>query len=437
MISRRLVLGSMASATAMAGLAACSGSSNSAGGSSVPEGETIELTYMHRLPDGEGMVPVNEIVQRWNDENPQIQVKAIKFDGAAAEMTVRLESEVNAGTAPDLAQVGYAEVPSLFTKGLLEDVSEEARKYESNYAAGAFALMGVGDAMVGLPQDTGPLVYYYNATEFERLGIDVPLTGDDLISVAQAAAANDKFAVSFQTDEAQYGLSAQSASAGAVWYRPENDAWTVDILSNSTLAVASMWQEILDTKAALLAPRWSEEFTRALVDGTLIGTIGAAWEAPLLAGDMAGTEAVGHWKVAQMPAIGSEMMSGPNGGSGVAVLKGAKNPAAAMEFNNWFNTQVQDLATQGLVVAATGSVETPEAVAEFYSGQDVMAELAEANKRMNAEFIYMPTWPALGDPMTRAADAAATGAGQVMAIFEAAQETSVSSLKDEGLSVNE
>ena len=33
----------------------------------------------------------------------------------------------------------------------------------------------------------------------------------------------------------------------------------------------------------------------------------------------------------------------------VAVLKGSKHPAEAMEFLDWFNTQVDDLVSQGLV----------------------------------------------------------------------------------------
>ena len=37
-------------------------------------------------------------------------------------------------------------------------------------------------------------------------------------------------------------------------------------------------------------------------------------------------------------------------------MKGCEHPAEAMEFNDWFNTQVDDLASQGLVVAAKGTI---------------------------------------------------------------------------------
>ena len=75
--------------------------------------EPVTLEYMHRLPDGEGMVPVADIVARWNEEHPDIQVKTTKFDGAAQEMIVKLETDIKAGAGVCLAQVGYGEVPDL------------------------------------------------------------------------------------------------------------------------------------------------------------------------------------------------------------------------------------------------------------------------------------------------------------------------------------
>lgn len=40
-----------------------------------------------------------------------------------------------------LHRVGYAEVPEVFTKGLLEDVTEEAAKYKSDFAEGPYSMM--------------------------------------------------------------------------------------------------------------------------------------------------------------------------------------------------------------------------------------------------------------------------------------------------------
>lgn len=403
-----------------------------------PAGDAVQIEYIHRLPDGEGMTPVADIVAQWNEENPDIQVTATKWDGAAAELIVKLETDVNAGNAACLAQAGYAEVPNLFTKGMLEDVTQYAEQYVGNFSEGTVGMMTVGETIVGLPQDTGPLVYYYNQAAFDELGIAVPTTTEEFIAAAATAAENGKYILDFPPDEAAYWLSALAASAGATWYSVENDAWAVNTTGPETEAMATFLQTLLDSESALTIPRWDDAFGQALIDGQLIGHIGAAWEAPLLSDTMAEADSAGSWQVAQLPDFGAGQLSGPDGGSGVVVLSGCEYPEEAMEFNNWFNTQIDPLVSQGLVVAATTApMTTPDALAEFYGGQDVFAELSTANENMNGNFPYIPTFPAIMESMSTAAAAAADGSGTVMAIYEAAQEASVSSLTDAGLPVAE
>lgn len=150
-----------------------------------------------------------------------------------------------------------------------------------------------------------------------------------------------------------------------------------------------------------------------------------------------GSETAGDWRVAQLPDFGVGQLSGPWGGSGMAVMKDCEFPAEAMAFSNWFNTQLEALASQGLVVAALGEVETPEAIKEAFGGQDVYAVLAEANASMNDEFAYIPGWSTVADPMGAAAASAIGGSGLVFDIFTAAQESSVKALKDAGLPVRD
>ena len=399
--------------------------------------EPVNISYLHRLPDGDGMVKVAELADEWNKENPNIQVTATKFDGAAQEMIKKLETDINANVGTCLAQLGYAEVPEMFAKGLVIDVSEFADMHKSNFE-GTSELMRVGDAVLGLPQDTGPLVYYYNKAEFEALGLTVPTTSDDFIAQAKKAAEAGKYIAAFEPDEVPNWLSGQAAAAGSSWYNPVNDMWEVTVADEGSETIAAFWQELLDSKATVSHERWGESFGKALNDGELIGTIGAAWEAPLLADNMAGTDNEGNWAVAQLPDFGAGELTGPDGGSGVAVLKGCEFPEQAMEFNNWLNTQVDALASQGLVVATSVAVPTtPDEIAAFYGGQDVLAELGAANKRLSANFNYMPYFSTVHDPMKKAAAAAADGSGKVADIFKVAQEQSIKSLKDAGLPVAE
>lgn len=415
------------------GLAACSSGDS---GGSASSGEPLTIAYVHRLPDGDGMTKVDDIVKRWNADHPDIQVKATKFDGKASDMILKLETDIKAGNGPCLAQTGYSEVPQLFVKGLLQDVADEAAKYEDHYSAGAFSGMKVGDAIVGLPQDTGPLVYFYNEAEFTALGLDAPATLDDLAADSATAAAAGKFVTAFTPDEAQNWLAGQAAAAGDTWFAAEGDEWKVDTEGSGSQKVAAFWQGLLDNKQTLATERWGEGFTSALNDGTLIGHVGAAWEAGFLLDSLDGTPAEGQWRVAQLPDMGAGAQSGPDGGSGVSVMKGCEHPAEAMQFNDWLNTQVDDLASQGLVVAAKGEVATPEKMLRQFGGQDVLAELATATENLNPDFPYAPGFSTLSK-MNETAAAAVSGTASVADIFTTAQDTAVTSLKDLGLPVAE
>lgn len=413
------------------GLAACgAGSDTTSSGSD----EAVTISYLHRLPDGEGMTSVKDIVAKWNKEHPGIQVDATKFDGKSAEMILKLETDIKANAGPCLAQVGYAEVPDVFVKGLLQDVSAEAAKYKDDFSAGAMGLMTVGDATVGLPQDTGPLVYYYDEAAFDELGLTVPTTLEEFTEVARAAAAAGKMTSAFMSDEAQYWLSAQAAAAGDTWFGVDGDQWVVDADGAGSQRVAALWQGLLDEDATLVEQRWGDGFTQALSDGTLIGHVGAAWEAGFLLDPLDGTPAEGRWRVAQLPDFGAGAMTGPDGGSGVAVMKGCEHPAEAMEFLGWFNTQVEDLASQGLVPAALAPVSTPEKMARQFGGQDVMAELTTATKNLNPDFPYAPGFASLAKMGEVAANVAA-GSATVADVFAIAQSTAIATLTNLGLPV--
>lgn len=432
-----------AGALSLVALAACGSGApkeNAASGSESEEttatDEVVTIEYMHRLPDGEGMTSVEEITAQWNAENPNIQVKTVKFDGAAADMIMKLETDIKAGTGPCLAQTGYAEVPELFVKDLFEDVTEYAKKYEGNFSSGAFAMMRVGETIVGLPQDVGPLVYFYNEAVFEELGIDVPKNLEDLTNAAAKAAESGKYVAAFTPDEATYWLSAQAAAAGDAWFKAENDQWVVDTVGDGSKIVADFWQNLLDTNTTLVEQRWGDGFNAALVDGSLIGHIGAAWETGFLLDGLDGTPAEGQWRVALLPDYGAGTMTGPDGGSGVSVMKGCEYPEQAMEFNNWFNTQIEPLTSQGLVVAAKGDPQTSEKALRQFGGQDVAKVLAEATATLNPNFTYMPGFSALS-AMNAVADNASTGATPVFSIFETAQTTAVETLNNLGLPVAE
>lgn len=440
--SRRQVLVGGAATAAALTLAACGSKDSSSRGSkdSKGDGGPVTITYWHRLPDGDGMTKVEDVVAQWNKENPDIQVTAKKFDGTPQDSYAKIAQAVKAGEAPDLAQVGYAEIGSEYIAGDLEDVTKEIEEggYADHFSSGTMSLCKVGDITVGLPQDSGPLVYVYDKAAFDAIGITAPTTWDELKESAKKAKEQGKYIATWQGDETSNLMAGLAAAAGASWFSAEGDSWKVDIDSETTQSVAKIHQELIDEGLALVLSdgRWGKEWGAKLTDGTLIGTVAAAWEPAFMLDDLGKEES--QWQVAHLPKFGDKQLTGPDGGSAVAVIKGCKHKAEALKFADWFNTQVPALVSQGLVVAATTEApQTPDTMKKLWGGQDVMAFLSEANETLNPDFLYSPTWTAVAAKMVEVGGKVTTGEAKVADIFTTAQTEAVSTLKDAGLTVAE
>ena len=95
-----------------------SGSPGKAASQSAAASGPVTIKYLHRLPDGEGMTKVADIVKKWNSEHPDIKVEATKFPGKANELMPKLEADVKAGTAPLSGPVGIFRGPRHVRQGL-------------------------------------------------------------------------------------------------------------------------------------------------------------------------------------------------------------------------------------------------------------------------------------------------------------------------------
>ncbi|OKL47934.1 hypothetical protein BSR29_05485 [Boudabousia liubingyangii] len=403
-------------------------------------GEKVKITYLHRLPDKDNMIKVAESVKRFNEENPDIEVVAEKFPGKADEAAAAIHKRVEAGEPGQgfcLAQIGYGEIAAHYVAGDLDNVAEEAKEYEGNFFAGPMGQMKLGDVTVGLPQDIGPLIYTYDKEEFDKLGITAPKTWDEFIAAAEKAKAAGKYIATFQSDEGPYRLSGLAASNGATWFNASGDAWKIDVNGEKTQQIAEKVQTMLDKGLMLPTARWDDaDFSAKLKDKTIIGTVSAGWEPGFMLGALGVDKA--NWQVAPIPTLDGNPATGADGGSGVAVLKGCNHKKEALKFANWYNTQVKDLGSQGLIIATNvGVPETPAEVKALFGGQDVMKEIADIAKSMNPNFPYLPTWPAVYTKIGEVTGKVAKGEAKVADVFKAAQEEAVKSMKDKNLPVAE
>ncbi len=155
----------------------------------LPEGAKIILR-VGTGDSGEGLNPHQEIIAQFEAANPDIliQLEAV----AGNDYYARLLTQIAAGDAPDIMQIGDDAVPMFVDKGALTPLdSFISGKYPldpSIYLSGTFQPGQYKGQQWCLPKDFSPMAVYYNKKLFDAAGVEYPKEGwtwDDLLATAQ------------------------------------------------------------------------------------------------------------------------------------------------------------------------------------------------------------------------------------------------------------
>ena len=413
----------------------CSAGADASGDS----GEPVKLTYWAWAPN------LDKVVDIWNEANPDIQVTVAKQDGGDPAIT-KLLTAIQAGSgAPDLIQAEYQKIPTLVASDALADMADSVGDdvaEEFPDAVWDSVTLG-GDAVYAIPQDTGPMMFYYRDDIFTELGLTVPSTWEEYAETARALRVADptKFLGTFSANDAGWfaGLSQQ---AEAEWWSVDGEAWAVGIDEKPTQTVAEYWGELVAEGVIDNKPMYTPEWNAGLNDGTQVGWLGAVWGPGVLQGNAPDT--AGRWKAATLPTWGGEASNGNWGGSSTAVTSQTEHVEAATAFATWLNTDPEAVAAlveqTGIYPAATEAAATVLTEApDFFSNQpdfyDVAADAAEAV----APFTYGPNvnvaFSAYNDEFAKAAEAKSVDAFRDA--VSAMQKITVDDLKSNGFTVAE
>lgn len=138
---------------------------------------------------GEGLKPHEEIIARFEADNPDIDVQ---LEAVAGDYYARLLTQASAGDAPDIIMVGDDAVPEFVGKGVFLDLAPFLKgKYPLDTSIYLPGLLDPGQwegKQWLLPKDYSPLGVYYNKKIFDQYGVAYPKDGwtwDDLLKTAQ------------------------------------------------------------------------------------------------------------------------------------------------------------------------------------------------------------------------------------------------------------
>lgn len=392
---RRVATAVVASALVGASLAACSsGSGSSSSGSSASDVEAAlqkggTITYWSWTPSAEAQVAAFEKAY------PKVKVKLVNAGTNTTEYT-KLQNAIKAGSgAPDVAQVEYYAIPQFALSDSLVDLTQYGfDKLKDDYTAGPWGSVNVGGKLVGLPQDSGPMAMFYNKTVFDKYGIEVPKTWDEYAAAAEKLHAADPNAY-ITSDSGDSGFTTSMIwQAGGRPFSVDGTKVSINLQDEGTKKWTGTWDKLVEGKLLSSVPGWSDDWFKALGNGSIATLVTGAWMPGVLESSV--KDGSGQWRVAPIPTYDGTPTNAENGGGGQVVLKQSKNQALAAGFLKWLNNSEDSIKVflqSGGFPSTTKDLNSSDFLAqapEYFGGQKINEVLVDGAKNVSSGWQYLP-----------------------------------------------
>lgn len=430
--TRRFVPVIAATTSAMLLLSACGSGDDGAAGDSAADGP-VTLEFWGWVPG------LEEAVDQWNEENPDIQVDFFRMTGDDGDT---IPASIDAGTAPDIVQMSVHSIPGHVINNRLTDITEYTEGWEDRFTESTWSSVTFDGSVYAVPQDSGPTGLMYRADIFEQHGIDVPATWDEYLEAARALKAADPNLYIAQFSPNETGHWVQTVwQNGGTWNDIEGDAWTVNVADEASLEVAELWQTLLDEELVLNVEMWTPEYWAEVNAGRIATVNYAAWFPALLEESAAAT--AGTWRVAPTPVFEGSDTSGESGGSVNVVPTGTEHVEQAVEFIEWLNTSEDGLdhlvGNGGIFPAALDGLDHPALLVEeeFFGGQVINEVFAEAALKVPATWVDGPTYDLIQDGLRDEFAKVGNGDQTFAEALQNLHDQTVADLRDMGLNVAE
>ncbi|GAB2823065.1 sugar ABC transporter substrate-binding protein [Alpinimonas psychrophila] len=227
--SRRMMAVAAAFAITTAGLSACSTSAD-ADAKSATEGGTLVFSNWQWLEPGRGEV-MWEAVNGYVTDNPKAEL--VKSETAFAQYADKLNTQLGAGSGPDVFVIGDSQFVTLAEAGLLEPLNSSVSGVKLNASNDSMVLEG---DQLGVTWDQVSYALLGNKIVMEQAGLtQMPTTVDELIAASKAIEANgaDGFAVRHQMNDFggwYFDFQAWPYGQGGAW--SDGEKLTIDSPAN-------------------------------------------------------------------------------------------------------------------------------------------------------------------------------------------------------------
>lgn len=348
--------------------------------------------------------------------------------------------------APDVAQIEYDWLPTYeyLGNGALVDMGKYgANAVKSQFPAGVWSQVSVGNSVYAIPQDTGPMGMYYRKDLFAKYHVPVPKTWADYASAAAALHKADPniFITNFSSAGGDF---AQWASymwqAGGNWFSTDGTNWKVTINSDINKKVMRYWGNLAQQGLLLNAGNFGQAQYKGWNSGQLATWLCAVWGANTILSNAVATS--GKWAMAPMPQwTAGKYVTSAWGGSANVVMSQSQHPKEATEFAVWLNTNQDSIKSMvnsaQLFPAQTAGQKNPafSAPYKFYGGQSLAGTFIQASNALAQGFQWGPVISVTSTKFDTYLNNAFNAKGDFAAVLDSTQKDTIAYMKTQGFTV--
>ena len=362
---------------------------------------------------------IKPAIAEFEKKYPKITVDLVNVGQGQAEYTKISNSLLSGTGGPDLAMVDYLQLPEFVLTNSLADLTPYgAQGYKDDYvAARCGKSLTFGNTVVGLPQNTAPLVFFYRDDVFTKAGVAVPKTWDEFLDAAakiKAATSAAIINIDPGNSDAILGMIRQTG------FKPFSydgaQTVSVNLSSPQVKQVADLLTKLIQSDEATTDPALTDDWYQAFVKEKYVGWVAGASGQNNLINTL--KDQAGLWRVAAMPQWkAGDNVDGNTGGSATVMLKDAPNKIAAFELAQ-FLFHDHDIVAMGAnrafptLKSVLTSADFLNAPSPYFGNQLANKLYADEAAVVNPDFEYLPfmsfvnsSWnTTVGQAMTQKAD---------------------------------
>ncbi|MFE1050028.1 ABC transporter substrate-binding protein [Streptomyces olivaceus] len=395
--SRRLLRGIGLVCALALGVTACGDESGGPGKNSVSQDDIrAALEKGGTLTVWAWEPTLKQVAADFEKKHPGVEVELVNA-GTNNDQYTALQNAISAKKGvPDVAQIEYYAMGQYaLTKQLTDLEGFGAGKLSAKFSPGPWQGVQAGtDRVHALPMDSGPMALFYNKKLFDKYGIETPTTWAEYLDAARDLHKADPEAyITAGTGDAGVTTSLLW-QAGSRPYTVNGTKVGIDFSDQGAKTYTDTWQKLIDEK--LLAPvnPWTDDWYKALGDGTIATLATGAWmPANLVSGVK---EAAGDWRVAPLPQWSADgRASAENGGSALALPELGKNEALAYAFVEYASAGdgVATRLENGAFPATTADLQSTafqDTAFDYFGGQKANKIFAESAANVADDWSYLP-----------------------------------------------